>query len=90
MDAYYVIDNDRRTIMASICAWLCQLSEGVAKGQSDVAPYKVVNLAQAVTAERKLVRLCSHAVLAAIETLGKHNTLCSILLTNTSKANFRG
>lgn len=62
----------------------------VAKGQSDVAPYKVVNLAQAVTAKRKLVRLCSHAVLAAIETLGKHATSCSILLTNTSKANFRG
>lgn len=34
--------------------------------QSGITPYKVVNLAQAITTERKLVRLCPHAVFATI------------------------
>jgi hypothetical protein len=51
---------------------------GRVKGWIDIAPYKVVNPTKAVTTERKLVRLCSHAVLAAIETLGKHTTFVAV------------
>jgi len=72
MDAYGIIDDDRRTIVAGICAWLCQLSEGMAGRQSGITPYKVVDLAQAITTERKLVRLCPHAVFATIDIRDKH------------------
>jgi hypothetical protein len=57
MNAYDIIDDDRSTIVVGICAGLCKMSEGMAGWQSGITPYKIVNLAQAITTERKLVRL---------------------------------
>ena len=88
MDAYDVLENDCRTIMASICAWLCQLSEGASRGQGNIAPYKVVDPTKAVTTERKLVRLRPHAVLAAIETLRKHTTFAVFCRLTHQKQTF--
>lgn len=72
MDTYDFIDDDRRPIVVGICAWLCQLSEGMAGRQSGITPYKIVNFAQTITTERKLVRLCPHAVFAAKDIRDKH------------------
>ena len=57
MNAYDIIDDDRSTIVVGICAGLCKMSEGMAGWRTGITPYKIVNLAQAITTERKLVRL---------------------------------